>query len=153
MKFLRIFLLTVGLLGIAGFSTTLSVSAWSPGENLVPCGEDVGSKCTICDLSLGIHNIIAFFMWIMSFAAAAVIVIAGIIYISSAGNQQMTTMAKSAIKNALIGLIVMLTAFLIITFLLNAVFNIGGSEGQVAEAGGLENYRFGRMWTFTCPTN
>ncbi|MEA3323397.1 MAG: hypothetical protein U9Q12_04190 [Patescibacteria group bacterium] len=147
MKFLRIFLLAVGLLSIVGFSTTLSVSAWSPGEQLVPCGKDINSKCTICDLSLGMHNIIAFFMYIMSAAALVVIVVAGIIYISSAGNQQMTTMAKSAIKNAFIGLIVMLTAFLIITFLLNTIFN----KTNVVSEGGLTVTQFGRMWTFECP--
>lgn len=151
MKFVKIFLLSFALLFVM-------VPLYSTQAGIVPCGNNVvgtaeGDACKICDLSQGIWNIIDFFKNIMAVAAVVVIVVAGIIYISSAGNQQVTTMAKSAIKNALIGLIVMLTAFLIITFLLNAVFNIGGSEGQVAEAGGLENYRFGRMWTFTCPTN
>lgn len=131
----------------------IMVPLYNAQANIVPCGNNVTGTdvdaCTICELAQGMWNIIDFFKNIMAVAAIVVIVVAGIIYISSAGNQQMTTMAKSAIKNALIGLIIMLTAFLIITFLLNTVFN----KTSVVSEGGLDVPIFGRMWTFTCPTN
>ncbi len=39
----------------------------------------------------------------------------------------MTTMAKTAIKNALIGVIVVLTAFMMITFIANRVLGATGN--------------------------
>ena len=119
---------------------------------LVPCGgEKTGStkKCTICHLIEGIHGIVKFIMSLIAITATVVIVVAGVMYIVSAGNPAMTTMAKTAIKNALIGVIVVLTAFMMITFIVNTVFNNYGSDLKVEE-GGLESSRFGRMWNFNC---
>ena len=119
---------------------------------LVPCGGDkTGSteRCTICHLVDGIHGIVQFVVKLIAVTATVVIVIAGVMYIISAGNPAMITMAKTAIKSALIGVIVVLTAFMMITFIVNTVFD-NYNSGLKVEEGGLTGSRFGRMWNFDC---
>jgi len=122
-------------------------------RGLVPCGRnlsgDVNDACSICHLIEGIHGIVKFVVSLIAVTATVVIVIAGVMYIISAGNPAMVTMAKTAMKNALIGVIVVLTAFMMITFIVNTVFNNYNSDLNVRE-GGLESSGFGRMWSFNC---
>ena len=68
-------------------------------------------------------------------------------YIVSSGNPSMTTLAKSAIKNVLIGITVILVAFISITFIINTVFQNEKSELKVKE-NGLSGFG-GNMWNFT----
>lgn len=100
---------------------------------LVPCGKDTGtdekkdSACTICNFIDGIHEIIKFIVSLIAATATVVIVVAGIMYIISAGNPAMTSIAKTAMKNALIGVIVVLTAFMMITFVANRMLGATGN--------------------------
>ena len=128
--------------------SSISVYADSTG-GIVPCGKDASDKCTICDLVEGIHRIVQFFVRLMVITATVVIIVAGIMYIVSTGNPSMITLAKTAMKNALVGIIIILTAFMMITFIVNTVFNNYGS-GLKVEQGGLQGSRFGRMWNFKC---
>ena len=139
MKLKYIFL--IGVIVMFGMSFN-NVFAEETG-GLVPCGRDttaegdVGEACKICHLALGIHNIVTFIRNLVWFTAVLVITIAGVLYIVSAGNQSTTTMAKTAIKNALIGVVIVFAAYMIITFIMNRMFRNDQSAAQ-------------STWTFTC---
>ena len=153
MKFIKIFLLGIVLLSVMGMSSTFVYADTTGG--IVPCGKNTGENedksqaCTICHLIEGIHNIVQKIVGLIVVTATVVIVVAGVMYIVSAGNPAMITMAKTAMKNALIGVIVVLTAFMMITFIVNTVFNNYDSNLKVEKAG-LTGSRFGRMWNFNC---
>lgn len=89
---------------------------------LVPCGKTAdGTMCTLCDLIVGIQNLARYIMSIMIVFGILAIVIAGILYIVSAGTPGLMGMAKAAIRNALIGTLVCLLAFLIIATVMNVL--------------------------------
>ena len=144
MNFVRILLLGTVLVAVGSFSIS-SAYAWVPGDPIVPCGgEDATTAedaCEICDLAKGIDSIVEFFARLVAVVTVVIIVVAGIMYIVSAGNQGMVTMAKTAMKNALIGLIIVLTAFVLIHFVLRALAVV-----DTGNVGGVST----NVWTFTC---
>ena len=115
---------------------SVNAKMWTPGNPLVPCTND----CTICHLAQGIHNITKFIISIIAVTGTVIIVVAGIMYIVSSGNPQMTTLAKSAMTNALVGIVIILTAFLLITFIINTVFKANTTVDGMGS----------QMWTFKC---
>ena len=132
-----------------GGGTATSPGGWRPGDPIVPCGRsdangEVADMCTVCHLMLGIDNVVTFFVKLIWVAGVLVIVIAGVMYIVSAGNQSMVTMAKTAIKNTLIGVAVVLSAFVIIHFTLKMIARNG-----TPETGNLQNFGT-NSWSFEC---
>ena len=142
MKFLKIFLFSFAIL-----LATVSPSYYVHADGLVPCtGDTQETTCTICELIVGIKGIIDWFLKIVFATCILMLVVGGIMYIVSAGNQNMVSHAKSAITYALIGIIIIFTAFLLITFIMRviSVKDNGGTGGVIT---GLT--RAGR-WTFEC---
>jgi hypothetical protein len=142
MKFFKIFLFSFAVL-----LTTVSPLYYVHADGLVPCtGDTQETTCTICDLIVGIKGIIDWFLKIVFATCILMLVVGGIMYIVSAGNQNMVSHAKSAITYALIGIIIIFTAFLLITFIMRviSVKDDGGTGGVIT---GLT--RAG-TWTFEC---
>lgn len=91
---------------------------------LVPCGRssddqstggrDESDVCTLCHLIIGVNDLITWARNIMVVIAIAMIVAMGILYIVSLGNASMMSIAKKGIFGALIGIAIMLTAWLIV---------------------------------------
>ena len=133
--------------GVMFFAPTPSLAASTGG--IVPCGNNaLGTSqdaCTICDLIEGVHGIVQKLMSWMIVAGLFIITIAGITYIVSAGNQGLTAMAKKAVINTLVGVTVILVAFLGITFILNNIFD---AKTEMITDGGLTIAR--NTWTFSC---
>ena len=113
----------------------VSVPMVTDAAGLVPCGHTKNAKspaapvdspnyygrCTICDLFILANKIMTQLRnWII-ITAVVIIVIAGVMYIVSVGNESMTSMAKTAIKAALIGATIILVAWLAISSLLLAM--------------------------------
>jgi hypothetical protein len=99
---------------------------------LVPCGRNSGSEaekvpCTLCHFIVGIKNIIDWGMGILTFVAIAAIVLGGIFYIISAGNQEMMTKAKNILIQTLTGFAIVLGAWLIVTY---SMYIIGASNKE-----------------------
>lgn len=84
------------------------------GVNSVSTGEDP-------NLSKSIQTIINVLFFVIGLLAVIVIIIGGIMYVLSAGDQAKTTKAKDTILYAVIGLVVALLAFAIVTFILNSL--------------------------------
>ncbi len=83
-------------------------------SGLIKCGRPGQNMCTLCDLIKGINDIVQFLMKISIGIALLAITIGGILYIVSSGDSGMMDKAKSAIKNALIGFIIVFSAYLIV---------------------------------------
>lgn len=93
-------------------------------KGLVKCGKAEQRMCTLCDLISGLNTIIVYLRNIVLVVALTSIVVAGIMYIVSFGEQKLIGNAKTIIKNALIGVIVMLAAWLIV----NSTIRILGAK-------------------------
>ena len=111
----------------AGFAKAAGVPLSNPAPGgIITCGKSgqteidpatrqtVPAMCHLCDIIAGMNVIIQYLMWLAIFVALAVFTAAGIMYIISAGGSKMIEMAKSAMKNAVIGFIVIFAAYLII---------------------------------------
>ncbi len=109
---------------------------------LVPCGTE--EPCEICHLMKLVSNIVNWITRMLFIFGIVIITISGLIYIVSTGNPGLTSLAKNAIKYALIGVLVVLTAWIVITFILKNL-----AVGDYASEGGSVT-RGDRVWTFTC---
>ncbi len=123
------------------FSFFLSVLPIPAEAALVVCGRSTGTAeekapCTICHLIVGGKGVIDYGLGLMTFAAMAIMVAMAIFYIVSAGDEGMMSTAKSGIKAALIGMVVMLTAWLMVSVVLGLLAKNGTVAG-LTNAGGV----------------
>jgi hypothetical protein len=105
--------------------------SYTEGKGLIPCGRTystdsngkttISDPCKICHFITGIHRLISFGFYALVIVATVAIVLAGIMYIVSTGDPGAMDSSKQFIKSALIGVAVMLLAWLIITTLMNVL--------------------------------
>jgi len=88
---------------------------------LVPCGNTGQPMCKLCDLIVGINTIVKYGFGIAVIVALTFIVVGAVMYIISAGNTGMIEMAKGAMKNAAIGIIIVFVAWVFINYVTIAV--------------------------------
>lgn len=86
----------------------------SDASGLIPCGRSGQNMCTLCDLIVGIEGIVKYLLKIAIGIAVLAICIGGILYIVSVGDPGLIEMGKNAMKNAIIGIIICLVAFIVI---------------------------------------
>lgn len=111
--------------------------------HLVPCGrstDDIGTtdinetqECTLCHLFIMLKNVFDLMISLLIVTAILFITIGGVIYIVSAGNSNMTGLAKEIIKKTLIGFALMLAGWLLVYTLL--VFLSAGENSMVGSGG------------------
>ncbi len=119
--FTSVFLMAIMFFSIS-IPSIVSAEDPVPDEGLVPCGtKKHPERCTICHLFVLAQRIIAKLTSWIFVTAVVVIAIAGVIYIVSVGNQTMTSMAKTAIKSALLGSTIILVAWLTISTIMLAM--------------------------------
>lgn len=80
------------------------------------CGD-----CSQKDVFQEFVNIFTFILQISGSLAVLILVIGGIMYMTAAGDQQKTGKAKAALTAAVVGIIIVLTSFLIISFVLKSL--------------------------------
>lgn len=66
-------------------------------------------------------NIMKLLFWLAGVAAVIIIIIAGIQYITSAGSPEQTARAKKTITNAVVGLILVIFAYAIVSFIVEQI--------------------------------
>ena len=105
--------------GILYGPAALAFGDWLP---LVPCGRSDTEPCTICHLWQLISNVINFLIYDIAVPGGVIlIVIAGVIFITSTGNEERIKLAKKIIYNTVLGLVIVFTAWLIIDTLLKSI--------------------------------
>jgi streptogramin lyase len=106
---------------------------------LVPCGreDDDGSTpwvesdpCTFCHLILMTQLIIEFLVKLAGIVAMLAIALGGLLYIFSAGNQSRMESAKTGIKYALIGFVIIFIAWAVVGTLLAMLGYIDPLNGE-----------------------
>ncbi len=114
---------------------------------LVSCGRgpDQTSACTLCDIVKGAADITNYLRNIMVFVALVVIVAMGIMYIVSAGNPGMMETAKKGVYAALIGIVVILAAWIIVNTIMYVVFDVNSGNVTV-----LKGFSVLSGFTFDC---
>lgn len=91
-----------------------------PG-GIIKCGRGGQNMCTLCDMIKGFYDIIDYIMKIAIGVALVAIAIGGILYTVSAGDSGAAEKAKTTIKNALIGFIIVFSAWLIVNTTIRAI--------------------------------
>ena len=89
---------------------------------------------TSSDIRVIIANIIRIILGFLGTVAFTLFLYAGFLYMTAGGNADKIERAKLIIRNALIGLVVILSAYGIVTFILSAL--VGGSIGNGGAGGG-----------------
>jgi type IV secretion system pilin len=109
---------TVAVFSVLIFVITFSffIIPMAEADGIVHCGNtsNIDDRCKLCDLIIGIKAVIDFGKNILVAVALTAIVAGGIMYIVSAGNEQMMQAAKGVLKQALIGMVIVLGAWLIV---------------------------------------
>jgi hypothetical protein len=92
----------------------------------VPCE---GVECTACDLVKMANEIIKWLMGILMILFAFLMVKAGLGLVISGGNESALSAAKDSLKNALIGFVIVLAAWLIVDTLMRGL--LPGGQGEL----------------------
>lgn len=119
----RILVVAIFFVGIIFSFAAVPESALAQAKGLIPCGTSYASDpCTLCHLIVGIQGLIDFGLKkIMVPLAILMIVIAGVIYIVSAGNEHMMGLAKTGLTYILVGFAIILAAWVMVNTILNLV--------------------------------
>jgi|GEM_PF-7035913 len=109
------------ILVVSGFIfNTNTVEAQVGGSSgLVKCG--VSRDCTICDIFILVRDIFNFALGLLAALAVLSIVIGGFYVVTSAGNSGRVSEGYSIITNAVIGLLLVMSSFLLFSFVLVAL--------------------------------
>lgn len=115
-------------------------------DGLVPCGGRGESPCTLCHFIVGIHGIVSWFMKVMVFLALTIITAMGVLYIVSGGNEGMMKTAKGGLWSALVGVLIVLFAWLIVNVTMFWILPANDDLGVEAE------FRITSGFQFQCDT-
>jgi hypothetical protein len=94
-------------------------------DGIVPCS---GLDCDACSLVKLIERIIDWLIEVMLVIFAIITAVAGFRLVMSGGNPQVKTDAKNLLTNAFIGIVIVLTAWLLINTLMRAILPSGTGE-------------------------
>jgi hypothetical protein len=103
---------------------------------LVPCGNTITvnqtggetcytGECTICDVQILAMNILRFMVAFVILMAALLFVNAGVLYIMSPANPGNIARAHKMFTSTIVGLIIVLAAYLIIDTIMRALYSQG----------------------------
>lgn len=98
---------------------------------IVPCGSSGQSSCTLCHIWNLASNIINFISFNLAIPIATLLfVVAGVIFLTSAGNEQRVGLAKSIFTSTVIGLLIIFCSWLLIDTLLKTIANPDTTSGS-----------------------
>lgn len=115
-KVLAITLLTLFIFG--GFASPALAQIWS-GKYDVQCNESGAAPCQWCDAVKVTANIVDFITKLAFGVSALFIAIGAILITISGANEKRYEMGKNAVTNAIYGLVIVLSAWLIVNTIVN----------------------------------
>mgnify|MGYP001461767890 CR=1 FL=1 len=95
---------------------------------LVPCGGPTEPPCQGCYFALLLSNVLTWLVGILFLVFAIMLVVAGYRLVTSAGNTQAREGAKKLIVNGFIGFVIVLSAWLLIDFVMKQLLSSGTSS-------------------------
>jgi len=136
LKYAKIFKIAVYL-----FITTTAIFLLA--NFVIAAGPDVGltypegtGLSNTQDIRIIIARIIRIIIGFLGIIAVGLIIYAGWLWMSSGGNEEKIEQAKNILKNAVIGLIIILSAFAIASFVLNSLLGAVPGGGTPPPGGG-----------------
>lgn len=124
-RFASLVVVTVLLGGFFFATTNVSCAA-----GLVPCD---GLDCTTCDFATLANNIIKVLFGFVALIFGVMMLVAGFGLVTSGGNPAALNDAKSKFTNAIIGLLIMMSAWLLVDTLMRAL--LVGDNGEIQIGG------------------
>jgi hypothetical protein len=122
------FVLTFSVLTLGVFPVAAQIKSLDKGD----C-DNLGIKCkgndTVEDFKATVISIVNIFLGLIALLAAIILVVAGVRYIISQGDDKAVEKAKNTILYAVIGLIVIGLAAITVNFVVSAI-RAGGGAGQ-----------------------
>lgn len=120
-------LLFVCIIGVAGLCSVGVVQA-----QIVPCD---GVDCTVGSLMQLANNILKFFVEVAIFIAAIVIAWGGFTMVTAGGDTGKVSKGRELMSNAVVGIIIVLAAFLLIDTIMKLVLKDPDSWNNIIDAG------------------
>jgi len=117
---------------------TFSLGNIIQAKGLVPCGGPEEEECTACHLLVLVQNVVDFVIKGAIFICIVLIIYGGFRWLFSFGKQENIVAGQKAILNAIIGLVIVLVAWLIVNTIFWLIAYVGG-----------ENYT-GSWWHLEC---
>ena len=109
-----------GVFLLSFFYLFLPIFSFSAG--LVPCGGPGEDPCSLCHLFVLLNNIFQFIIVeIVPLIAVVLIVIGGLLFLLRAEDPNMVNKAKSIFQSIAVGLVLILSAWLIVGFFLTII--------------------------------
>lgn len=124
------------------------------GAGIVECGNSDSAECTLCDLQKTATNVVEFIITLATVMATLLFVNAGILYVLSPANPGNIAKAHRLFTNTLIGFILILSSWLIVSLIMSTLYNssfgtwnnvfcsggstggnVAGTEGDTPEGG------------------
>ncbi len=129
--------LALGIIIIAGLAFTARL-ALAADFGFDPIANTIG--LSQADPRFIVGRIIQIALSLLGLVALVIILAAGTIWMTSGGDEEKISRAKRLLKNAVIGLVIILSAWAIATFVINRLYQAtGGGGGNFGGGGGLED--------------
>lgn len=97
-------------------------------SGLVPCGGPNQNQCTACDLLVLVQNVLKFALEMAFLIIIGFVVYGGFRWIFSLGKEENLKAGQQIITNAIIGLVIILSAWIIVNTVFWAIKQMGGKE-------------------------
>ncbi len=99
----------------------------------VPCGGSGEPECEACHFVKMANDIITWLIGILFIVFAIVLVVSGFMMVISGGKPEAKTNAKNKITNAFVGLVIVLSAWLLVDTLMRVL--LAGNDGEISGYG------------------
>jgi hypothetical protein len=106
-----------------GSSSASSVTDTSGGLNIVPCGDT--RPCTACDFYVLAANIFRFMLYLATFLAVLYVAWGGFLMLTAGGNPGNIKKGKTAVQNAIIGLLITFSSWMVVNTFINFLIRPG----------------------------
>lgn len=120
--------MTLVKISLVGFILTLLLSlpilVLAQDSGLVPCGYG-NNLCDTSDVADFVNGLISYLITMLGIIAVIVLVVVGIQLVTSAGNESAWKAAKERFTNVVIGIVIILAAWLIVDTIMRALTGSG----------------------------
>jgi len=110
-----------------------SLPVITKAAGFVPCGGPGEPECEACHIIKMTNNIVTWLIGILFVVFAIVLVVSGFRMVVSGGNPEAKTDAKNKITNAFVGLVIVLSAWLLVDTLMRVL--LAGNSGEISGYG------------------
>lgn len=102
--------------GVSSATANGVVPGSTEAGGLIQCGRGGQKMCTLCDVIVGINNLIKYMFRISIVVGIAAFTLGGVMYVLSVADSDLVTRGKLIMQYAAIGIVVMASAWLMVNY-------------------------------------